>query len=177
MWVEAHGVLGVMEVAVRRRASTRVVLAGLLVGALGVGFPPVADAAPGTAGAVPARAAVSAPAQGNEPSFGVCADVLFVVARGAGQPAAQDGGFGPQVDNVRARLTQKLAGRRTVEAVAVDFAAPALTTIFASRTGLKKYTQGIAKGVDRTRTLLVEKKSRRAPIRRSCWRGSPRVRW
>ncbi len=90
-----------------------------------------------------------------------CADVLFLGARGSGQPAGgtlEDGGtgMGPQVHDVARRLVAELPGR-TIDARAVDYPAEGVEVILVDPA---RYLGGLEAGVASVDGVLREQAAR-----------------
>lgn len=90
-----------------------------------------------------------------------CREVLFVGARGSGQPldgSADDDrtGLGPEVFGAYRALQTRLAGRRTLSATSAIYPAQGVELIPVDRSA---YFDGLATGVTWTQNLLRERAS------------------
>jgi pimeloyl-ACP methyl ester carboxylesterase len=82
-----------------------------------------------------------------------CADVLFIGVRGSGQTASDAGGYGNELNYVRAGIVSYMPSNKQVEAVALDYTAASVPSLFAPRGGITNFFASIDNGV----TLLRER--------------------
>jgi hypothetical protein len=107
--------------------------------------------------------AVAAPAPyvSHAADPGACADVLFLGARGSGQPqsgSSSDGGsgLGPQVQGVAQRLASRLPGR-AITSLAVTYPAQGVELLAIDPTA---YFAGLEQGVASVRSTLIGRAAR-----------------
>jgi hypothetical protein len=87
-----------------------------------------------------------------------CKDVLFYGARGSGQKAADNQGFGPQVANVRDRVVRGLGGRRDVYAEPVDYDPNSVAVLGKPLIGIYQFVANLGFGVDLAYSELTLRK-------------------
>jgi hypothetical protein len=83
-----------------------------------------------------------------------CPEVLFVGARGSGEPSTQGSGFGNEVDNVLTQIeTDVGSGQRTFQATSVPYHA---YSVWKLATNQAAYFQDLGAGVSWTMTYLAQ---------------------